>query len=180
MGPPPLSCCFCLAPARPSRGPLLPLPLLVGQLLARLPLLPSHTDSLALHSRVLSASFASCPYWPLLSPVRRRQGSLDRWPVPFLRVHNRKRDPSWGPYWMLSACNGSLWSILPLVPLGLTPSLGARGISSPGGPPPQLIPLRRRLRAIKRLDPKIQHHVLREGLGRPRCHRAQRLLKIGV
>ncbi|CDI78256.1 GTP-binding conserved hypothetical domain-containing protein, putative [Eimeria acervulina] len=91
----------------------------------------------------------------------------------------RKRDPSWGSYWTLSVCNGNLGSILHLVPLGITPSLGARGISSSGGPPPQLIPLRRRLRAIKRLDPKIQHHVLREGLGRPRCHRAQRLLKIG-
>lgn len=41
------------------------------------------------------------------------------------------------------------------------------------------LPLRRRLKAIKRLDPKVQRDVLTHGLGRPRCQRAQQLLKRG-
>ncbi|KAL8453110.1 hypothetical protein Emed_000980 [Eimeria media] len=48
-----------------------------------------------------------------------------------------------------------------------------------GGRPVQLLPLRRRLRAIRRVDVKLQRDVLMHGLGRPRCQRAQRLLKRG-
>ncbi|KAL8433551.1 hypothetical protein ACSSS7_003842 [Eimeria intestinalis] len=48
-----------------------------------------------------------------------------------------------------------------------------------GGRPVQPLPLRRRLRAIRRVDLKLQRDVLSHGLGRPRCQRAQRLLKRG-
>lgn len=50
---------------------------------------------------------------------------------------------------------------------------------TPSGAAAPLLSLRRRLRAIKRLDPKVQRDVLTQGLGRPRCQRAQRLLKRG-
>ncbi|KAL8275825.1 hypothetical protein Esti_000388 [Eimeria stiedai] len=55
----------------------------------------------------------------------------------------------------------------------------ADGEGLEGGRPLQLLPLRRRLRAIRRVDLKLQRYVLTHGLGRPRCQRAQRLLKRG-
>ncbi|KAL8442529.1 hypothetical protein Emag_006402 [Eimeria magna] len=55
----------------------------------------------------------------------------------------------------------------------------ADGEGLEGGKPVQLLSLRRRLRAIRRVDLKLQRDVLAHGLGRPRCQRAQRLLKRG-
>ncbi|OEH79745.1 GTP-binding conserved hypothetical domain-containing protein [Cyclospora cayetanensis] len=66
----------------------------------------------------------------------------------------------------------------------LRPSQGPLASSEGGNPAKeetlvQRVPLRRKIQAIKRLDPKFQRDVLSQGLGRPRCQQAQRLLKRG-
>ncbi|CDJ48551.1 GTP-binding conserved hypothetical domain-containing protein, putative [Eimeria brunetti] len=171
-GPTSLSCCFCFAPARPAGGPLLPRPLRVGPAPASLRLPPSLFDPVAGHNRIISPFFAFHLHGPLRSPPRHGQGFLARLPTPFSQKDLGSSN------WVRPGFNqpGSLpHSVSP----GPSLPLGALGIASERGAPPQQIPLRLRLRAIKRLDPKLQHQVLRDGLGRPRCQRAQRLLKRG-
>lgn len=58
------------------------------------------------------------------------------------------------------------------------PAAVAAGASTKDGPLHRL-PLRKRLKMIKRIDPKAQRMILVQGLGRPRCQRAQQLLKRG-
>ncbi|KAL8428215.1 hypothetical protein Efla_005317 [Eimeria flavescens] len=70
-------------------------------------------------------------------------------------------------------------AIAGLAAAGGTKVNAADAAGAPGPRPPHLLPLRRRLKAVRRLDARIQKQVLMQGLGRPRCQRAQRLLKRG-
>lgn len=174
VGPTSLSCCLCLAPARTAGGPLLLHPLRLGPPLASLCPLPFFFGPTAALNRSLSARLSLRLPWPLLASGRHNQYSPGCLPIPLSRLHDIHRHLRI-PYgaWSGGSTLGSVPPSLPARPVG------AHGFSSEGGATPQLVPLRKQLRSIKRLDPKLQLHVLREGLGRPRCQRAQRLLKRG-
>lgn len=166
--------CFCTTPPRTTWGLVSPSPCE----------LPSHVSlPLVQFSYALSAARKKAVCSP--SPVLRlRLTRVARWiggspnhraaPSNHAeRIQNSLLDTQW--QWAARREMGTL------AHEGTTPS----PLTKPKGESREVaclsrpVPLRRRLRSIRHLDPILQRQVLKENLGRPRCQRAQRLLKRG-